>query len=137
MQAVDVVIRFVPVVILVLALLAAVSTACGALMFRRILRETAREDESADLTRTSEDYVRWLGRAVAALGVFALVLVSVAVILPLKDEGLRLSLFIVAVVGAAGFVGFGSWLGSSSSSGERAIQAACSAAGRAEGAGGR
>lgn len=130
MQAFDVVLGFLPVVILGLAAVAALSAFCGALIFRRILRDEARADESANVTRTSEAYMKWLGRAAAALGVFALVLVSVYVVLPLKDEGLKLTLLIAAVGGAVGFVALGNRLGTRS--GERAIQAARSAARRAK-----
>lgn len=130
MQDFDVVLGFLPVVILGLAGVAAISAFCGALIFRRILRDEARADESADLTRATEDYMKWLGRAVAALGVFALVLVSVYVVLPLEDEGLKLALLIAAVGGAVGFGVLGIRVGALS--GERAIRAARSAARRAK-----
>lgn len=130
MQSIDVAVRFLMVVILALTLLATLSAVCGALIFRRILREAAREDERADLTRTAEDYMKWLGRAVAALGLLPLALVFVYVVLPLTDEAMRMALIIALVLVSIGIAGVGKWV--SDSSGERAIRAARSAARRTD-----
>ena len=130
MQSMDVAVRFLLVVALALTLLGTLSAVAGALISRRILHEAAREDESADLTRTGEGYMKWLGRAVAALGLFPLGLVLVYVVLPLTDGAMRMTAIVAVVFGAIGFAGLGHWL--SDSSGERAIQAARSAARRTE-----
>lgn len=130
MQVFDGVVRILPVALLVGVGVCTLGAVFCALMNRQFLREEARADERANLSMATEDYMKWLGRAAAASGVFILAVVLVYVVMPLEDEALRLTLLIAAVAGAWGMVALGARLGAFS--GERAIRAARSAARRAQ-----